>query len=274
MTGARPHRPGPGWPLYLALGLLGGFYVLLVAALLLSLFLADGLFQPAGALAFLNTPAVRYALVLTLASTILTALLSVLFAVPVGYVMSRHRFPGKALVDALLDVPIVLPPLVVGLALLLLFMTPLGRAVESVFPVTYAIPSVVLAQLTVAAAFAVRMMRGVFDQLDPRCEQVALTLGCSPGQAFRKVVLPQAANGMVAAWTMAWARALGEFGPVLLFAGATRFRTEVLPSTIFLEMSIGNIEGAVAVSVLMVLVSVVVLVLIRAGGGSLRGGGI
>ncbi|MEX2382258.1 MAG: ABC transporter permease, partial [Opitutales bacterium] len=188
-----------------------------------------------------------------------------------GYLMSRVSFPGKVVIDALLDVPIVLPPLVVGLALLMLFMTPAGRAIESVVPVTYAIPSVVLAQFTVAAAFAVRLMRSVFEQLDPRCEQVARTLGCSAGQAFRKVVLPQAATGIISAWTLAWARALGEFGPVLLFAGATRFRTEVLPSTIFLEMSVGNIEGAVAVSVLMVLVSMTVLILVRLGGVHTRG---
>ncbi len=261
------HKPGPGWPLFVGLGLLGGFYVLMVAALLLSLFFADGLFKPGEALDFLTSPPIRYALTLTLASTVMTATLSVLFAVPIGYLMSRFRFPGKSLVDALLDVPIVLPPLVVGLALLMFFMTPIGRAIEAVVPVTYAVPSVVLAQLTVAAAFAVRLMRGVFDLIDPRYEQVALTLGCSPGQAFRKVVLPQISTGMVSAWTLAWARALGEFGPVLLFAGATRYRTEVLPTTIFLEMSIGGIEGALAVSVLMVVVSMTVLVLIRASGG-------
>ncbi|MCC5850462.1 MAG: ABC transporter permease [Verrucomicrobia bacterium] len=267
----KPHRTGPAWPLYTALGILGGFYLLLVAGLLLALFFADGLFRPGAALEFLNTPPIRYALMLTLGSTLLTAMLSVLVAVPVGYLMSRVSFPGKVVVDALLDVPIVLPPLVVGLALLMLFMTPVGRAIESVVPITYAIPSVVLAQFTVAAAFAVRLMRSVFEQLDPRCEQVARTLGCSAGQAFRKVVLPQAANGMIAAWTLSWARALGEFGPVLLFAGATRFRTEVLPSTIFLEMSVGNIEGAVAVSVLMVLVSMTVLILVRLGGVNTRG---
>ena len=266
----KPHRPWPGWPLYTALGLLGGLYLLLLLGLLLSLLFADGLFAPGEALAFLNSPPIRYALTLTLGSTILTAMVSVLFAVHIDYLMSRFSFPGKSLIDALLDLPIVLPPLVIGLALLLFFMTPIGQAIESVIPVTYAIPSVVLAQLTVAAAFAVRLMRSIFEQIDPRCEQVALTLGCSPGQAFRKVVLPQASRGIVAAGTLAWARALGEFGPVLLFAGATRFRTEVLPTTIFLEMNVGNIEGAVAVSVLMLTVAMIVLILIRSAGMSIR----
>ena len=111
-----PHRPSPGWPLYTALGLLGGLYLALLSGLLLSLLFADGLFVPGEAIAFLNEPPIRYALVLTLGSTALTAVISILFAVPIGYLMSRFRFPGKAFIDALLDLPIVLPPLVVGLA--------------------------------------------------------------------------------------------------------------------------------------------------------------
>ena len=87
---------------------------------------------------------------------------------------------------------------------------------------------IVLAQFPVAAAFAIRTLRGTFDQISPRYEAVALTLGCNRGQAFTRVVLPQAGRGMLTAGTLAWARALGEFGPVLVFAGATRGRTEVL----------------------------------------------
>ena len=106
--------------------------------------------------------------------------------------------------------------------------------------VTYAEPAVVLAQFAVACAFAVQTMRVTFDQIDTRAEQVALTLGCRRSQAFFQVVLPQAWRGMIAALTIAWARSLGEFGPILVFAGATRMRTEVLSTTVFLELSVGN----------------------------------
>jgi molybdate transport system permease protein len=184
-------------------------------------------------------------------------------AVPTGYLMSRHNFPGRSLIDAIVDIPIVLPPLIVGLSLLILFQTAPGRAIQSVIPFTYAIPGVVLAQFAVAAAFAVRAMRITFDQISPRCEQVALTLGCGQAQAFWLVALPQARRGMLTAFTMAWARALGEFGPILVFCGATRLRTEVLSTTVFLELSIGNLEGAVAVSLLMILAAVGVLLLVR-----------
>jgi molybdate transport system permease protein len=109
-------------------------------------------------------------------------------------------------------------------------------------------------------------MRVTFDQINPRQEQVALTLGCSRGQAFWRVVLPEARRGLVTAATLAWARSLGEFGPILVFSGATRMRTEVLPTSVFLELSIGNIEAAVAVSLLMVLAAVTVLIILRWAG--------
>lgn len=220
----------------------------------------------------LAKPEIRFAVKLSLVSCAITALLSLWVAVPLGYLMSRYQFRGKGFVDAVIDVPIVLPPLVVGLSLLILFQTPPGQAIERVIPVTYAIPAVILAQFSVACAFAVRTMRVTFDQISPRREQVARTLGCTRGQAFWRVVLPEARNGMVTAATVAWARALGEFGPILVFAGATRMRTEVLSTTIFLELSVGNLEAAVAVSLLMVLAAVLVLVVLRwAGGGSAKG---
>ncbi|HVJ69224.1 MAG TPA: ABC transporter permease subunit, partial [Caulifigura sp.] len=105
--------------------------------------------------------------------------------------------------------------------------------------------------------------------INPRAEQVARTLGCSRGQAFWRITLPQAGSGMLSAFTVAWARSLGEFGPILVFAGATRMRTEVLSTTVFLELSVGRLEASVAVSLLMVLMAFVVLGVLRAVGGEL-----
>ncbi|MFO1000387.1 MAG: ABC transporter permease subunit [Planctomycetaceae bacterium] len=121
----------------------------------------------------------------------------------------------------------------------------------------------ILAQFAVSCAFAVRTMRVTFDQINPRAEDVARTLGCTRSQAFMKVALPQAWRGMITAGTIAWARALGEFGPILVFAGATRFRTEVLSTTVFLELSVGQLDAAVAVSLLMVAMAIVVLLILR-----------
>ncbi|HEY1190531.1 MAG TPA: ABC transporter permease subunit, partial [Gemmata sp.] len=102
-------------------------------------------------------------------------------------------------------------------------------------------------------------------------ESSARTRGCGRGQAFWRVALPEARRGVLTAFTLAWARALGEFGPILVFCGATRMRTEVLSTSVFLELSVGNLEAALAVSLLMIAVAVAVLVVTRAFG--LRGPG-
>ncbi len=237
---------------------------------------------------------VQFSIWLSLIACTISAILSMWVAVPTGYVLARlgrnkieRRFAGHPIarrlailgrhcVDTLLDVPIVLPPLVVGISLLVLFQTPPGRWLdESVhrffsmigFPgirgITYEIPAVILAQFTVAAAFAVRTMRDTFEQISDRPEQVALTLGASQFQAFSRVAFPQAWRGSVAAFTLAWSRSLGEFGPILIFAGTARMKTEVLSTTVYLNFQIGNLRGAVAASLILVTIAVVVLILTR-----------
>jgi molybdate transport system permease protein len=251
------------WPFFAGLAILSGVYIVLILAMLV----ADLSFTtPHHLLRALASAEIQYSIKLSLVSCTLTTLFSLWVAVPTGYIMSRHDFPGRRLMDAVLDIPIVLPPLVIGLSLLILFQTPPGRAIQRVVPVTYAIPSVILAQFAVACAFAVRTMLVTFDQISPRCEQVALTLGCNRSQAFWRVALPEARRGVLTAATLAWARALGEFGPILIFSGATRLRTEVLPTTVFLELSIGNIEAAVAVSLIMIVAALAVLTIARVFG--------
>jgi len=210
-----------------------------------------------------RSPEIRSAMVLTMVSCTITAILSVFVAVPAGYLLSRYRFPGSRFVDALLDIPIVLPPLVVGLSLLILFQF-LPRAVREA--IVYERPAVVIAQFAVACAFAVRIMRAAFDQTDRRCAEVAQTLGCSRRQAFLLIELPEAWPGVLTAVTIAWARALGEFGPLLIFAGATRNKTEVLSTTVFLELSIGDLSAAVTVSLIMVVAAVAVVIAARTWG--------
>lgn len=128
-------------PFFAALSILGGTYVVLIVAMLA----ADASFtSPVHIWCALANENIRFAIKLSLISCSITTILSLWVAVPLGYSLSRWRFPGKPLLDALLDIPIVLPPLVVGLSLLILFQTPPGRAIERVVPVTYAVPSVIL----------------------------------------------------------------------------------------------------------------------------------
>lgn len=240
------------------LGFLAGLYALLIVGLLV----ADvGFTSWDECLLALQSEAIQHSIVLSFVSCTLAALLSLVVAVPAGYLLARFRFRGSRLLDALFDIPIVLPPLVVGLSLLILFQTALGQLFEEhVMEMTYELPGVVLAQFVVACAFAVRTMRLCFDGIDARPEQVARTLGCTRAQAFFRVTLPEARGGIVAAGSLAFARALGEFGPILVFSGATRMKTEVLPTTVFLELSIGNLQAALAVSLLMVLAAISVLI--------------
>ena len=240
---------------------LGGFYVVMI----LLMVLADFAYTDLESLKrTLSEPEIQYSLKLSLLSCTLSTLMSLVVAVPIGYIMSRFTFRGQSVVDAILDIPIVLPPLVVGISLLVLFNYPpfhwLSRWV------VFEVPAVVLAQFMVACAFAVRTMRVSFDQIPVRFEQVALTLGCNRSQAFWLVVFPQSRRGLLAAGTLAWARSLGEFGPILVFAGSTRMRTEVLPTSVYLEMQSGDLKGMLSVSILMIALSATVLILARALG--------
>ena len=266
-------------PFYLILVVIGGTYVVLLLALLLAdiAYMMGGEAKAADPawsaqhpvaarvvdhpmVQALADPNIRSSIKLSLISCTITAILSLWVAVPVGYLLSRQQFFGKNLLDALLDIPIVLPPLVVGLSLLILFQYMPNSVRDAV---VYQVPAVILAQFVVSCAFAVRTMRATFDQMDRRREQVALTLGCNRQQAFWWVVLPEAGPGMITAGTLAWARALGEFGPLLIFAGTTRGKTEVLSTTVFLELSIGNLQAAVAVSLLMITIAVTLLLITR-----------
>ncbi len=261
-------------PFFLVTGGLAASFVLLILLLLL----ADISFTTRHEFfSVFQKPEIRAALILTLISCTVAALLSVWIGTPLGYLLARYQFPGRAIVDTLVDIPIVLPPLVLGISLLILFHTQFGEFTLErwftdtlKFPITYHWPAVILAQFTVSCAFAVRTMRVTFEQINPRGEQVARTLGCTRAQAFLYVTLPQAWRGLVAAVTISWARALGEFGPIMVFAGATRMRTEVLSTSVFLELSIGNLNAAVAVSLLMVFMAASILLILRVLGTGLH----
>jgi molybdate transport system permease protein len=256
-----------------------GFYLVLIVisltylVLIVSMLAADFAFMarerggPAGPspmVAALADPRIQYSIWLSMTACTLSAIISLWVSVPLGYLISRHPFVGRNLVDAIIDVPIVLPPLVVGLSLLILFQFWPFRLFAR--EIVYQLPAVVLAQFAVACAFAVRTMKTTFDHIDPRCEQVALSLGCTRMQAFGWVVLPEARRGMTTAFTLAWARSLGEFGPLLIFAGATRMKTEVLSTSVFLEMNVGDVTAAVAVSLIMVVAAIAVLIVARLWG--------
>ena len=130
-----------------------------------------------------------------------------------------------------------------------------------------------LAQFFCSVPFAVRVIKSTFDDMSPRTEHVAQTLGCGRWQAFFKVSLPLARRGVLAGAVLAWARAFGLFGPISIVAGAVRQRTEVLSTSIFLEISVGQLETGIAISLLMVTIASAILLVLRIGSGKTLFGG-
>lgn len=212
----------------------------------------------------LRSPEIWAAARLSVVTSVTTVLIGMLFAIPTGYALSRYRFPGHTLVDSIVDIPIVFPPLIIGLSLLVFFRTRFGVWLEDHgIEFVYQPAGIVLCQFFTAASFGIRTVNTAFDRIDPRTEHVALTLGCTQWGAFFRVALPMARNGILAGAILTWARAFGVFGPLTVFVGAVRMRTEVLPTTIYLEQSIGRIEVALAVAVIMIAMAMIALSAIR-----------
>ncbi len=251
----------------------GGFlFVGVFTAFILALIIADVFYiNKKAVVTVLTSSFIRHGLWMSVWTSTVTTILAVIFAVPMGYMLSRYRFPGHTLVDTIVDLPIVFPPLVAGLTLLVFFsQTALGKWIQEDLGIEFVFQpkGIVLCQFLVAASFAIRSAKTAFDDVDRRFENVALTLGCGQWGSFRRVSLPLARNGIIAGGILTWARAFGLFGPLMIFVGSFRGRTEVLSTTIFLEQSVGNLEVALAVALLLIFVALIALSILRFFGRS------
>ncbi|MGQ9589815.1 MAG: ABC transporter permease [Planctomycetota bacterium] len=214
--------------------------------------------------AALSSEPVRAAIALSAKTSAATLALVLIVAVPTGYALSRFRFPGRTIADAVVDLPIVLPPVVIGVSLLVFFQTAPGRWVEgTLLRFVYTVPGIVLCQFAVSASYAIRSAKAAFDSSDPALEELALTLGSTRTQAFFRVALPLARSGVLAGAILAWTRAVGLFAPLMVFTGAVRGRTEVMPTTVYLELSVGRIDMALAVAFVLLALAGAALVAIR-----------
>jgi len=212
-------------------------------------------------LASLANPEIQFAILLSLVTSVISTLICIAIAIPVAYALARYTFPGKAIASLVLTLPLTLPPLVAGIALLLFFgTTPWGRALESAgFGVIFTPLGIVVAEVFVNLPYMVRILRSSFAAINPRFEHVARTLGCTETGAFFRVTLPMARPGLLAGTVITWSKAMGEFGAVLMLAGATTMRTETLPIALYLNISTGDVDLAVAAATLLILISLVAL---------------
>lgn len=214
----------------------------------------------------LSTDEAREALRLSLVSSVAAAALAIVFGTPLAWVLARTDLPGRALVRALVLLPMVLPPVVGGVALLSAFSlsSPLGGWIHDTFGIqfTFSTVGVIMAETFVAMPFYVITVEGALRTMDRRYEDAAASLGARRVTVFRRVTLPLIAPSVVAGAVLAWARALGEFGATITFAGNIGGRTRTLPLAVYLELE-SDREAAIALSLVLLFVALVVLLALR-----------
>jgi molybdate transport system permease protein len=221
--------------------------------------------SPGRLLAHVNDRVFVDALVVSLKTSAIAHALVLVFGTAVAYVLARRRFPGRRALIALIELPLVLPPAVAGIALLATFGRNglLGGALDLAgLRIPYTQTAVVLAVAFVELPIYLRAAIAAFEAVDPALLDAARTLGSTPARVFRRVALPLAAGGLAAASSVAWARGLGEFGATIMFAGSLQGVTQTLPLAIYAQLNL-DYPAALAIGALLVLVSVAVLAAIR-----------
>ncbi len=219
-----------------------------------------------GALAAaLNDRAIADALVLSLATTGVSLALTVILGLPLAFVLARRSFPGSSLVEAIVDLPIVLPPSVAGLALLLAFgrRGPLGEPLEVLgISLPFTTAAVIVAQAFVSAPFFIRAARAGFQGVDQDLEDAARVDGGDEWAVLRRISLPLAGAALAAGLVMSWARAMGEFGATIMFAGNIEGLTQTLPLVVYAEFQ-STLDASIAAAAILVLAALGVLVSVR-----------
>ncbi len=236
------------------------FLAVPVGALVLRALLSGGLW------AALTSQVVLHALALSLTTTAVSLTLTLVFGTPLAYVLARRSFRGSSLVETIVDLPIVLPPSVAGLALLFVFGRRglVGEALD-VFGIVipFTTLAVILAQTFVAAPFFVRSARAGIAAVDRDIEDAARVDGASERAVFRWVTAALAGPALAAGAVMSWSRALGEFGATIMFAGNIEGRTQTLPLVVYSEFGGGDLDASVAAAAILVIAAFGVLVSVR-----------
>jgi molybdate transport system permease protein len=252
----RTRRPGELWRL-LAIPLLALTVLPLVALLLRS--------SPAQSIANLRLPQVQQAISLSLGTTLITLGVTTVFGAPIAYWLTRGTSWRSRLVDSLVDLPTVLPPAVAGVALLMAFGRRglLGGVLNTLgIQIAFTSAAVILAQTFVAAPYFIRSAVTGFSGISNELKQAAELDGASNWQVFRYVIVPLAGPSLISGAVMSWARALGEFGATMIFAGNFPGRTQTMPLAIYLGFEI-DLNVALTLSVILLMVSFVTLLIVK-----------
>ncbi len=238
---------------------LGAVLIALILLPVLAMILGT---SPRSVVSALDEGAVRWSLWLTAYAALVATAIAVVFGVPLAYVLARTEFRGKRVIEGLIDVPIVFPHTAAGVALLMVYGQDgvLGRLLAPLgITFTDSVPGIVVAMMFVSMPFLVDTAREAFALVDPRYEQVARTLGASPGVAFLRTTLPMARRGVVSGMVMIWARGISEFGAVVILA----YNPKIVPVLVYERFEGFGLEAAKPVAVIIVLVALVAFVVLR-----------
>lgn len=242
--------------------------IIFIAALLYILLPIASIFlkiSPEGITASLSDPMVIDALKLSLYTTAVSLIVVILAGTPISYVNARYSYRGKELVDTIVDLPVVMPPAVAGIALLMAFGRKgvLGQYFDPLgISVSFSTIAVIMAQVFVASPFYIRQARTSFEDVGRSYENAARTLGASKLHTFFYVTVPIAMNGLVSGAILTWARALGEFGATIMFAGNFEGRTQTMPLAVYTAMQ-SDLDSSLFLSIVLVIISFTVIAAVK-----------
>lgn len=261
----RSRHPLPGLGLGLGLGMawLGIVVLLPLAALVVK----SAQLGPAGWMRTLHDPRVQAALKLSFGASFVAAVLASCAGMLVAWVVVRYRFPGRRLLDALVDLPFALPTAVAGIALTAIYSSNgwIGRWAEGFgYKVAYAPAGIVIALIFIGLPFAVRTVQPVLESLGREHEEAAASLGASRFTVLRRIILPELLPALLTGFSLAFARALGEYGSVIFIAGNLPFKTEIAPLLITIRLEEYDYDGAIGIAALLLAASFLCLLAINA----------
>lgn len=262
-TGApiRAKRVLPGFTLSLGTTLLYLTFIVLIPVL--ALILKGAEIGPVRFWQIVSSPRAVAAFQITLTAAVIATVFNAIYGLLMAWVLVRYDFPGKRILDALMDVPFALPTAVAGLSLTALFSANgwFGAVLEAMgFQVVYTIWGIALAMAFTSVPFVVRTVQPVLEDMDPALEQAAITLGARPWTIFTRVVFPAILPAWLAGCTTAFARSLGEFGAIVFIAGNLPFRTEIAALLAFIRLEEFDYNGAAAIALVLLMFALVLLV--------------
>jgi molybdate transport system permease protein len=248
--------------LFFTIYLVFGIFVAFISLVIVSLFFRISLNS---FLQSLTTEVVVEAIKLSILTSFFSLIIVIVLGTPIAYINARHRYLGKQLVDTLIDLPVVLPPAVAGLGLLMAFGRRglIGQYLSAFgFDIAFTTLAVIMAQVFVSSPFYIRQAKTSFEDVNSEFEAAARTLGATPLSVFFRITVPIAMNGLVSGAIMAWARALGEFGATVMFAGNFQGRTQTMPLAIYSVLE-SNLDAAISLAIILVIVSFIIIAIIK-----------